>query len=579
MKKQPKCKSTSKVGEINKLCKEKEEMGKTINQVIEKFDLSKKISVLNELKKRGFKIAELLVILIVLPFFKVRIDNMHQKKRSPEHSKAKKDAFYDLKNNELINWRLILLLIVRQFVGLTISDKKSGKPTAFVVDDTLVTKTGLHIENVSKVHDHTQIGLYFFGFKILVLGYFDGISFIPVDFSIHREKGHGSEKELNAQKKALTKLNHIKVELEKIKAELKKKKEARKVIKKQQQSEKSAKKALEQNQKQIEKLEAKQKEIKKEVVAQSKVYEKEYAAYKKSLKQHPAFGLTPKQRKAQFKKTRNKNSEGFKRAQEVDSKKNENALKMLERAIKSGIEAQYFIADSWFFNAHMVQGVYNLSKSMYYLGMVSLRKTIHYLYNGTKMDGKKLLQMHRNNAQRCRKYRSKYIQLTVVFAGLPMQLFFVKMGRAKKWKLLATTDMSLNFIKLFELYQIRWSIEVFFKECKQYLGLGKCQSQDFDAQICSTTLTMIQFILLCYYKRIHYQQKIDGLFEEISYQTMESSIVEKMIAQFIELLDIVAELIEVEPIELYMMLMRNPKATKIIKKLKLDNFLELRQAA
>jgi len=403
MKKQPKSKSTSKIGEINKLCNEKEEMAKTINHVIEKFDLSKKISVVNELKKRGFKIAELLVILIVLPFFKVRIDNMHQKKRAPEQCKAKKDAFYDLKNNELINWRLILLFIVRQFVGLTITDTKSGKPTAFVVDDTLVTKTGLHIENVSKVHDHTQNGLYFFGFKILVLGYFDGTSFIPVDFSIHREKGHGSEKELNAQKKALTKLNNINATFEKIKAELKKKKEAIKAIKKQQQSEKAAKKAIEQNQKQIEKLEVKLKESKKEVVAQSKVYEKEHAAYKKSLKQNPAFGLTPKQRKAQFKKTRNKNSEGFKRAQEVDSKKNENALKMLERAIKSGIEAQYFIADSWFFCALMVQGVRNLSKEMNYVGMVPLRENIHYLYNGTTLDSKKLLQMHKNKAQRCRK--------------------------------------------------------------------------------------------------------------------------------------------------------------------------------
>jgi hypothetical protein len=36
----------------------------------------------------------------------------------------------------------------------------------------------------------------------------------------------------------------------------------------------------------------------------------------------------------------------------------------------------------------------------------------------------------------------------------------------------------------------------FFKEAKQLLGLGKCQSNDFDAQIADTTITLIQYILL-----------------------------------------------------------------------------------
>ena len=38
-----------------------------------------------------------------------------------------------------------------------------------------------------------------------------------------------------------------------------------------------------------------------------------------------------------------------------------------------------------------------------------------------------------------------------------------------------------------EIYSIRWTIEVFFREAKQQLGLGKCKSRDFDAQIASIT--------------------------------------------------------------------------------------------
>jgi len=44
-----------------------------------------------------------------------------------------------------------------------------------------------------------------------------------------------------------------------------------------------------------------------------------------------------------------------------------------------------------------------------------------------------------------------------------------------------------------ELYQIRWSIEVLFKESKQYLRLGKSQNTDFCGQIADASLTMITY--------------------------------------------------------------------------------------
>ena len=72
-----------------------------------------------------------------------------------------------------------------------------------------------------------------------------------------------------------------------------------------------------------------------------------------------------------------------------------------------------------------------------------------------------------------------------------------------------------------EIYQIRWSIEVFFKESKQYLHLSDCQSNTFDAQIADMTISMMQSIMLSYFKRVNYQQKFGGLFEAISYELEE----------------------------------------------------------
>ena len=60
-------------------------------------------------------------------------------------------------------------------------------------------------------------------------------------------------------------------------------------------------------------------------------------------------------------------------------------------------------------------------------------------------------------------------------------------------KVLLTTDTSMNFVRAFELYERRWGIEVIFKECRGYLGLGKCQSRNYNAQIADTTLCFMMY--------------------------------------------------------------------------------------
>ncbi|MDR1882224.1 MAG: transposase [Prevotella sp.] len=70
-------------------------------------------------------------------------------------------------------------------------------------------------------------------------------------------------------------------------------------------------------------------------------------------------------------------------------------------------------------------------------------------------------------------------------------LFFIRYGQQSRWHLLPSTDTTLNFTQAFELYRIRWTIEVVFKETKQYLGLGACRSRDFGAQIADCTLAFI----------------------------------------------------------------------------------------
>ena len=106
-----------------------------------------------------------------------------------------------------------------------------------------------------------------------------------------------------------------------------------------------------------------------------------------------------------------------------------------------------------------------------------------------------------------------YKEAMVDYKGQPLKMFFSRQGKNGKWRVFITTDTELSFIKMIETYQISWSVEVFFKEAKQLLGLGRCQSNDFDAQIADTTITMIQHILLTLqYRMEHYESK-GALFE------------------------------------------------------------------
>ena len=55
----------------------------------------------------------------------------------------------------------------------------------------------------------------------------------------------------------------------------------------------------------------------------------------------------------------------------------------------------------------------------------------------------------------------------------------------ENWAMFLTTDLSLSAEKILEIYALRWGIEVYFKESKQYLGFLKEQTKSFTSHIAS----------------------------------------------------------------------------------------------
>lgn len=118
---------------------------------------------------------------------------------------AGKDVFYRLKNCPGICWRMVLLLFASRLKVLTEKDSESaGGLRCMIFDDTLLEKTGKKIEKVSRMWDHV-FHRCVLGFKLLLLCYWDGTSFIPMDFSLHRESGKNKEKPFGLTRKEFKK--------------------------------------------------------------------------------------------------------------------------------------------------------------------------------------------------------------------------------------------------------------------------------------------------------------------------------------------------------------------------------------
>jgi len=273
--------------------------------------------------------------------------------------------------------------------------------------------------------------------------------------------------------------------------------------------------------------------------------------------------LTKKEKMAQFKKEREIASYGHKRVEELDVKKNENVIAMIRRAVKNGLIASYVLMDSWFVNDLVIKGIRAIKKgAMHVLGMCKIDKR-NYLVGNKQMNAHQLITKYeRKKGKYSRKYKSRYISLVVDYKGEPVKLFFIQYNRSKKWTLILTTDLTLSFVQAIEIYQIRWSIEVLFKECKQYLGLGSSQNTDFDGQIADTTLVLITHTVLTLQKRFGSYETMGELFRETQQYLLELTLWERLLRVFYKMILQLFEIIDIDLEEVISTLVQNDEASR-----------------
>ena len=437
----------SNLSELSSIVSNEEKISGGVLGMVGRFDLSRLLKPLSGFKTKGISLKTILSALILCRFRGLSIYSMYQSGQK----QIDENTLYRMMNHSGMDWRSLLRGMAQQFLKIVrLHGTVSTSPRCFVIDDTLIPKTGKTIEGISKVHDHVSGG-FRLGFKALLLALWDGKSLLAIDFSLHRESGKNN------------------------------------------------------------------------------------------------YGLTPKQIRGQFKKERDENTPAHERFCELDIEKTTIALQMLRRSCKHGILAAYVLMDSWFTNDVLIKGIRAIRKGMMHVVGLCKMDARKFVVDGRELKSEVIIKMktvQKGSIQKSRRFKSEYMKVDAIYKGTPVRLFYVKYKGANTWKLLLTTDRSLSFVKAMELYQIRWTVEVLFKECKQYLRLGHGQNTDFDGQIADTAITLLTHLILSLGLRFQAYETMGGLFRDIQnqmiYDTLHERILKEIIEVIIELLEFFA---------------------------------------
>jgi len=252
---------TQDVQYLQSIMEKDEQKSRFIQQYLKPLLHSGIFRILSGVKTRGFNTIAIVQFLTCLPLMGLYSIGAIFPSEYAGFVLCQKDVFYRLKNNPNLPWRKIVSSISRRFLKMALTkgapqiDKKTSNPNCFIFDDTDLTKTGQKIEGIGKIWSHVRHGSVL-GFKALFLGYWDGKSFLPIDFSLHREKGKKASK---------------------------------------------------------------------------------------------PFGLTLKKLAQQFTKKREDHQPGKQRKEELDVKKTDMVIQMMQYTISQGIKADFVLCDTWFF--------------------------------------------------------------------------------------------------------------------------------------------------------------------------------------------------------------------------------------
>ncbi|GGB37850.1 transposase [Virgibacillus dakarensis] len=139
-------------------------------------------------KNFGYSCAHLFQLVFCLIFENKNWFRALESKKSPEF--PAKDTVYRFLNQSTFAWRRFLLFLVAFTAGKVTKLTNHARPKVFILDDSAYDRNrSKNVELLARCFDHASQKMRFYkGFRMLTLGWSDGATFLPVDFSLLSSK-------------------------------------------------------------------------------------------------------------------------------------------------------------------------------------------------------------------------------------------------------------------------------------------------------------------------------------------------------------------------------------------------------
>ena len=210
------------------------------------------------------------------------------------------------------------------------------------------------------------------------------------------------------------------------------------------------------------------------------------------------------------------------------------ALKMIERAVSHGLKAGYVLFDSWYAWPSFIQAIRKISEDLHVICRLKDSK-VQYEYKGQKYRLSALYQKVKRDFRKSKRTGLFLNRALVMMSGSdkPVVIVFAKgykepeeseikgkrNQKEPKWVAFMSTNTRLQASTVIKKYTKRWACEVFFKESKQLLDLGKDASNSFQSQVCATTISFMRYAVINYLNEKEHHAGMGALFEELADQT------------------------------------------------------------
>ena len=111
----------------------------------------------------------------------------------------------------------------------------------------------------------------------------------------------------------------------------------------------------------------------------------------------------------------------------------------------------------------------------------------------TLLSGDVFLPIDNNDGQ----YRYCMEKVTEIKGGMTVKFLFFKEKQDDKGALvLMTNALDMPVQDVLRYYKMRWDVEVFYRDCKQYLGMGEYQVRKIDVGVIHLLLVILAYTIL-----------------------------------------------------------------------------------